>query len=131
MTRPFPLPGGELEYAVLSTLWELNRASVREIYSRVGEPNGLVYTTVAKVLDRLFAKKLVLREREGQAFVYRAGVARAVVEKARAKKTLASLFGEAPRPAMAALVDAVEAIDPDLLDELASAIKKRRNSRGP
>ena len=130
MTRSFPLPGGELEYAVLSALWEFNRASAREIYSRVGEPNGLVYTTVAKVLDRLFAKKLVLRERKGKAFVYRPGVAREVVERARAERTLASLFGAAPRPAMAALVDAVESIDPELLDELASAIRRRRNSRG-
>lgn len=131
MKRSPPVPGGNLEYAVLVTLWELKRATARDIYSRVGEPNGLVYTTVAKVLDRLLAKKLVARERKGMAFVYRPGAARELVERARARRTLAGLFGTEPRPAMAALVEAVESIDPDLLDELESAVKRRRRSRGP
>lgn len=130
MTRPLLLPGGGLEYAVLSALWELEQASAREIYAKVGEPDGLVYTTVAKVLDRLFAKKLVLRERQGKAFIYKPGVSRAIVERERVRKTLTGFFGGEVRPAMAALVDVVESIDPELLDELASAVKRRRNGRG-
>jgi hypothetical protein len=47
------LPGGDLEYAVLAKLWEIGTASAREIHGHVGEPNGLVYSTTAKVLDRL------------------------------------------------------------------------------
>lgn len=131
MKRPPPIPGGDLEYAVLVALWDLKRATARDIYSRVGEPNGLVYTTVAKVLERLLAKKLVARERKGMAFIYRPGVAREAVERARARRILAGLFGAEPRPAMAALVEAVESLDPDLLDELESAVKRRRRSRGP
>ncbi len=126
-----PVPGGELEYSVLAAVWDLKRASAREIYDRVGAPHGLVYTTVAKVLDRLFVKKLVARERKGMAFIYRPGTAREVVERARAEKTLLGFFGGEPRPAMAALVEAVESLDPDLLDELESAVRRRRRSRGP
>ena len=131
MRRSPPVPGGNLEYAVLVALWDLKQGSAREIYSRVGEPNGLVYTTVAKVLDRLLAKKLVVRERKGMAFTYRPRVSREIVERARARRSLAGLFGAEPRPAMAALVEAVESLDPDLLDELESAVKRRRRSRGP
>ena len=131
MKRLPPVPGGDLEYAVLVALWDLKRASARDLYSRVGEPNGLVYTTVAKVLDRLLVKKLVTRERKGMAFIYRPGAAREVVERARAQKTLLGFFGAEPRPAMAALVEAVESLDPDLLDELESAVRRRRRSRGP
>ena len=115
---------------MLAALWDLRSASAREIYSRIGEPNGLVYTTIAKVLDRLFAKKLVARERAGKAFLYRPSVPRQVVERGRVRRTLTSLFGAEPRPAMAALVEAVESIDPDLLDELENAVKQRRRSRG-
>ena len=132
MKDQFRLPGGDLEYAVLAKLWELGSASGRDIYTQVGEPQGLVYTTTAKVLDRLHAKRLVGRERKGIAFVYRPRVARALVDSARARELLTKLFGAAPHSAAATLVDAVESLDPKLLDELAEAIAARRRSKhGP
>lgn len=126
---PSALPGGELEIAVLRALWDLGHASTRELHERVGAPAGLVYTTVAKVLDRLHAKRLVARRKQGKAFVYRPRAKRADVERARAETTLNSIFGSEPRPAIATLVEAVEAIDPELLEELARAVARRRKDR--
>lgn len=126
MKMQFRLPGGDLEYAVLAKVWELGSASAREIHEQVGEPAKLVYTTTAKVLDRLHAKRLITRERKGRAFMYRPHVARSLVEGARARVFLTRLVGPAPRSAAAALVDAAESVDPKLLDELAEAIAARR-----
>jgi len=132
MRMQFRLPGGDLEYAVLAKLWELDRASARDIHTQVGEPQGLVYTTIAKVLDRLHAKRLVSRERKGMAFIYRPRIARALVDNARARDLLTRLFGPAPHSAAATLVDAVDSLDPKLLDELAEAIAARlRSKHGP
>lgn len=127
--RSIALPGGELEDAVLGALWNLGSASARDIHDRVGGPAGLVYTTTTKVLDRLHAKGLISRQRTGKAFVYKPRVNREVVERARASKTLTRLLGTEPRPAIATLVDAVESIDPELLDELARVVAARRRSR--
>jgi predicted transcriptional regulator len=123
------LPGGELEYAVLRALHERGSASVREVYDAIGEPNGLVYTTVAKVMDRLLAKRLVARKRAGRAFVYVARISSADLERGRASRMLDGLLGPEPYPAIASLVDAVEARDPHLLDELARLVNARRRSR--
>jgi predicted transcriptional regulator len=132
MKGQFRLPGGDLEYEVLAKLWELGSGSARDIYTQVGEPQGLVYTTTAKVLDRLHAKRLVGRERKGIAFVYRPRVARVLVDNARARQLLTKLLGPAPHSAAATLVDAVESLDPKLLDELAEVIAARRRSKhGP
>src|SRR5215510_7639256 len=113
---PLRLPGGELEYAVLYSVCELGAASVREVHLRVGEGAGLAYTTIAKVLDRLHAKGLVVRERKGMAFVYRPRIARRVIEFTRARASLSKLLGPAPRPAVATRVEAMESLDPGLLD---------------
>ena len=129
MKRHIAIPGGDLEHAVLLTLWELGTATTREIHARVGEPDGLVYTTTAKVLDRLHIKGLVSRRRSGKAFVYEPTMDRKVVEGARAKSLLRAMLGGQPRPAMATLVEAVESIDPDLVDELARVVAARRKSR--
>ncbi|MBF6568803.1 MAG: BlaI/MecI/CopY family transcriptional regulator [Candidatus Binataceae bacterium] len=126
--RRLRLPGGDLEYAVLTRLWELGLASAREIHTHVGEPAGLAYTTTAKVLDRLHVKGLVIRERKGRAFIFRPKVARGIFDQARARTLLSRLLGSRPLTAVATLVEAVESIDPTLLDELERAVAARRRS---
>jgi predicted transcriptional regulator len=125
----FRLPADDLEYAVLATLWDLGSATVREVHGRHGEPGGLVYTTTAKVIDRLRGKGLIQRERHGKAFVYRAKVAREAVDRARAQDTVSRLLGPRPHAAVAALVNAVDAVDPQLLAELERAVAAHRRAK--
>jgi predicted transcriptional regulator len=122
-------PGGELEHAVLLALWEMSTASAREIHARVGEPKGLVYTTIATVLDRLHAKGLVARVRSGRAYRYHPSVGREVVERNRLRHILGRVLGTQPRQAIASLIEVMADVDPHLLDELARAINARRRSR--
>jgi predicted transcriptional regulator len=129
---PPALPGGKLEYAVLVALWEGGALSAPEIHDRVGVPLDLVYTTTTKVLERLHGKDLVERTPSGKTFRYVAVVERPATERARAAKLLDAILGDAPRAALAMLVDAMTSIDPDLLDELARVLEARRKSRrGP
>jgi BlaI family penicillinase repressor len=123
------LPGGKLEYAVLVALWEGGPLSAPEIHNRVGVPLDLVYTTTTKVLERLHAKGLVERQPSGKTFQYAAVAERPATERARAAKLLHAILGSTPRPAIAALVDAMTSLDPELLDELARVVEARRRSR--
>jgi predicted transcriptional regulator len=123
------MPGGELEQAVLAALWDLTGASAPDLHARVGEPRGLVYTTTAKVLDRLHAKRLVHRVRRGKSFFYTPAIPREVIEPARIGGGLRQLLGPEPKPAMATLVDVLEQVDPRLLDELARLVTARRRLR--
>lgn len=124
-----PVPGGNLEYAVLVALWNAGELTARQLHERVGERLGLVYTTTTKVLERLHLKGLVERSRQEKVFLYRACAARPAVDRARMSKTLGGLFADEPRPALASLVEAIESMDPALLDELALAVDARRRSR--
>jgi len=128
MTR-FRLPADDLEYAVLAELWQLGTASVRELHDRLGARQGLVYTTTAKVVDRLRDKGLIQRQRRGNAFVYRPRVVSEEVERARARNAVTRLLGTTPRAAVAALVAAVDDADPTLLEELERAVHARRRSK--
>jgi BlaI family penicillinase repressor len=129
MPRDRPLPGGKLEYAVLVAVWEGGTGTVRELHERVGVPLGLVYTTTARVLDRLHAKKLVARIKEGKTLRYRAAVPRPEIERARLTRTLSGVLAEGTRPALATLVEVMEEIRPGLLDELMTTIDAIRRSR--
>jgi predicted transcriptional regulator len=127
--KQFRLPSDDLEYDILAKLWELGVGSVRELHEQLGQRDGLVYTTTAKVVDRLREKGLIERQPRGRAFIYRPRVAREDVESARARKAVSRLFGAAPHAAVAALVDAVDAVDPKLLDELERIVIARRRSK--
>ena len=81
---------------MLLAILDLGRASAREIHARAGEPRGLVYTTTAKVLDRLLAKRLVGRQPHGRTFLYEPAIERAVLERDRVREALSGLFGDAP-----------------------------------
>lgn len=123
------LPGGDLERALLAALWARQEASARELHDDVGGPRGIVYTTVAKVLDRMVEKRVVRRRRAGRAYRYRAAAKREDTQRAMARGLLEQLAGGGPRPAIAALVGALEDISPELLEELASVIDERRGGR--
>jgi predicted transcriptional regulator len=123
------LPGGTLEYGVLVALWNGGTLSAREVHERTGGPLGLVYTTTTKVLERLHGKGLVERRRRDGIFVYKAKADRDEIDRARFSRTLTDLFAESPRPAVAALVEAMESIDPALVDELQDAVEARRKAR--
>jgi predicted transcriptional regulator len=125
----FRLPADDLEYAVLAELWRVGTSSVRDLHQKVGEPQGLVYTTIAKVVDRLRDKGLIQRRRQGQSFLYSPKIAREEVERARAHNAVTRLLGSTPRAAVAALVEAVDAVEPGLLDELERAVAARRRAR--
>lgn len=122
------LPGGELERALLAALWARKQATARELHDDVGQPRGIVYTTVAKVLDRLVEKGIIRRRRSGRAFTFRA-VAPEETQRAIARGLIRELAGGGPRPAVAALVGALEDISPEILQELESELRSRRRRR--
>ena len=121
-------PGGELEFTLLATLWSKadRTASARELYDRVGAPRGIVYTTVAKVLDRLFEKGMVTRRRDGRAYIYTPTARRVDTERAMVRALIERILGDDPQPAVAALIGAVEDVSPDLLDQLRAELETRK-----
>jgi predicted transcriptional regulator len=127
--RNTPLPGGELETRVLNALLELGQGTARDLHARVGVALDLAYTTIATVLDRLHHKGLVRRHRDGRAFVYAAAVEKSALDRARARDLVDRFLGDETRPALAALVDAVESIDGELLDELARQVAAKRRPK--
>ena len=123
------LPGGDLELALLSALWSRKSATARELHEEVGAARQIIYTTVAKVLDRLVEKRMVRRRLTGRAFTYFAVAQRAATQRAIARDLIAQLTTGDPQPAVAALLGAMEDVSPALLEELALELKARKDKR--
>lgn len=62
---------GELEAVVMDRLWERGRpALVREVVDDLREHRAVAYTTVMTVMDNLYRKGWLRRERDGRAWRY-------------------------------------------------------------
>lgn len=62
---------GPLEASVMQCLWATEEPqSVRAIQERLAVEREIAYTTVMTVMDNLFRKDMLKRERQGRAYLY-------------------------------------------------------------
>ena len=139
ITQRFRLRGNKrLSDAVMDSLGELERRSLREIWRRGESSVGDVcaafgeeyaYTTLMTTLDRLYKKGLLTRRKHGRAFLYTSMYSIEEMERGIAQDVIAKLLdttlGRA-EPMLACIVDSVSSRDRDLLDELERLIKEKK-----
>lgn len=95
----------DAELLLLQALWENPDATVQTVHEWVEATGKQVgYTTTLKQLQRLFAKGLVARRKEGKQHLYRAVPDRAATEAALVERMTRNAFaGSAVRLALKAL----------------------------
>lgn len=112
------LPPGELERRVLDLLWAspepLTPGAAHELLASSHE---VAYTTVMTILARLHDKGIVLRERVGRAYAYRAASSKEETAAAR----MADLLAATTDPAVA-LTRFVDGLDPEQRSQLKDAL---------
>jgi predicted transcriptional regulator len=116
---------GELEAAIMDRVWVADRpVLVREIWADLRPEREPAYNTVLTVMEILYRKGWLKRERDGRAFRYRATVSR--------EDYTAGLMGEALEASpdrVAALRSFVEHIDPAEARQLRRMLDKALRER--
>jgi predicted transcriptional regulator len=120
---------GPLERELLDAVWRLGQASVRDVLAAV--EHAVAYTTAMTVLDRLYKKGVLDRERVGRAYVYSAAASSEQLQSSLMMGLLQRLLGHGPQaasPVLSHLVDTVGARDRQLLDELDRLVREKRRA---
>ena len=82
---------GRRELEIMSIVWELGEATVRQVWQRLGTG---AYTTVLTMMRSLEEQKRVLEHRvEGKSYVYRAVISQEVFAQASAADLCDRVFG--------------------------------------
>jgi BlaI family transcriptional regulator, penicillinase repressor len=131
--KPIKLTRFELD--VMSALWDLGTASVREIQEQLPSQKRPAYTTVQTIVYRLEEKGAVRRLKKiGNAHVFEPVITRKAAHH-RLINELLDLFGGSARPLMAHLVeigkltmDDIKELEGDLADP--SENKNEKKTRG-
>lgn len=119
---------GDLESAVMETLWINSQQTVNEVEERLRNKREIAHTTVLTTLDRMYRKGYLTREKEAKAFVYSPRYTREEFERMLAQEVLGALIGHFTEPALSTFVDLI-GDDPGALDQLEAKIREKRRQR--
>lgn len=119
---------GELESAVMETLWAKSNQTVNEVEERLRAKRDIAHTTVLTTLDRMYRKGYLIREKQAKAFVYSPRYTQAEFEQAMAQEVLGALIGHFTEPALSTFVDLI-GDNPGALDQLEAKIREKRRQR--
>ncbi len=121
------LPVSEAEREVLKALWELERATVREIREFVDKQGRKwAHTTINTLLGRLEEKGLVQRDTSGFAHVFSAALSREAMVRNRLRCLADNFCDGASAPLVLALVEG-ESFTKSELDEFRRLLDQLEN----
>jgi predicted transcriptional regulator len=104
----------ELEAEVMDAVWELERATVRDVMEAVNahSPKPRAYTTYMTIMSRLDTKGLLARERQGKTDIYWARLDREAYQEQRAQAEVQQLLDEYGDHALVNFARAMQTLDP-------------------
>ena len=92
------------ELAIMKVVWDLESATVRDVYERLRARRDVAYTTVLTMMKILEHKGYVTKARTDRAFVYRAVRPRQQVLGGMVREFIDRVFDGASRPMLLHLV---------------------------
>ena len=120
---------GDLEADIMEIIWQMGKATVRQVHEQLKKDRNPAYTTVMTVMSRLTDKEVLRKEKSGSAFIYYPVLSKQEFTKSTVKKVLNGLLTEFFSPTMNQFVDFLETEDPGKIEELSKLIEKMKKDK--
>lgn len=117
----------ESELEILSLLWEMKEASVRQIHERLAETKDTGYTTTLKTMQIMHAKGMVTRDEENRSHIYRPKTNQKETQNSLLKNLMSTAFGGSSK---ALVMQALGQDNPskDEIDEIRAFLDQLENN---
>ena len=102
---------GDLEASIMEVVWSREpgaRVTVREVYEALLEQRKIAYTSVMTVMGNLTKKGVLVVEKEGTAYLYRAPLTQAAYTAQAVGAIVSELVADFADPALAHFSKALE-----------------------
>lgn len=122
---------GDLELAVMEHIWTNEWVTVRDVLNALNRKRSLAYTTVMTVMSRLADKGLLLIEKQGKAYTYKAALTREEFESRVAAQIIQALIADFGGDiALSQFVKELSGVDPGKLARLAEMARLAQEEQG-
>jgi predicted transcriptional regulator len=129
MARPKHDQPTPAELELLKVLWEEHPLSVREVMEQLADGRERAYTSVMSLLNVMTEKKLLKREAQGRAFVYRPAVSQKKTLGRMVHDLLGRAYAGSTESLVAHLLDQSKPSAAEL-EEIRSVIDRYEQERG-
>lgn len=120
MTAP---AASKLENDVLSVLWKCSPCSVRQVQKQLTRP--LAYTTVATLLERLYKKSLVSRQKTNSYLQYSPKITRANYSTNLIQSFFRQILNNFGDTAITSFADSIDKLPPNKRRQLLKLLEKK------
>lgn len=104
---------GPLETEVMTLLWGMDRASVRQVVDVLQERRPIAYTTVMTIMNNLVGKGLLKRTRRGKAYLYVPRLTRAAFFERKSAEAVSAVVARFGDLAVVRFVQTVAQLSPE------------------
>lgn len=123
-------PLGQLETAVMEVVWESPGAvQVADVHQGLPAETRGAYNTVKTTMERLAKKGILVRAREGKAYLYSPAVTREALERRIVTNALDRLVEQFPEAVASFFVQPAPAVSQEKLALLLEAVERRTEPR--
>src|SRR5579859_604251 len=117
---------GELEAEVMEVVWEHGACTARIVHEQLQQASrSLAYSTIKTVLERLSEKRLLLRQKVENAYVYRPAFTKTEFTARAMQRIVDSLLDSFPEPVVDHFLDRFDHATPEqrsLLEHLVARV---------
>lgn len=124
MRKPNPVLT-EQELEIMKIVWDLETATVREVYEVLRERRNIAYTTVMTTMNILERKKHLRKRLQNRAYLYRPSRPKQQVIKTMIGEFVDRVFNGSAQPLLVHLVEDRKISDEEL-EEIVRLVKERR-----
>lgn len=117
------------EVRIMEVVWDLGRASVRQVAQRLGEHEAVAYNTVQTMMGILERKGALSRHKEGRAFFYEPLVSRSKARSQAVQHVLGRFFGSSPHALFQNLLDQ-EQVDAGQIEKMRRLLDEADDCQG-
>ncbi|WP_163877176.1 BlaI/MecI/CopY family transcriptional regulator [Paenibacillus favisporus] len=121
---------GPLEAKVMDVIWSrLEAVTIKEVNAKISEDKPMSFNTIMTVMNRLVDKGILQKKLQGKSYVYSPVLTKEQFLEEQSKELSYDLVKEFGSRAVAHMIDAMEQVDPDLLDQLEKQIEQWKKDR--
>ncbi|SDO01501.1 Predicted transcriptional regulator [Paenibacillus sp. yr247] len=121
---------GPLEAKIMEILWTTPlEMTIKDVQQKLDKAKVINFNTVMTVMNRLVDKGILQKKLVVRSFMYKPVVTRDEFMETQSKELTFDLIEEFGSLAVTHMVDALDKVDPELLDKLEQQIKQLKKDR--
>jgi predicted transcriptional regulator len=109
---------GPLESEVMELMWEVERATVRQVVAILQERRSIAYTTVMTIMNNLVTKAVLKRVPQGKAYLYQVALSREAFLRRASEESVSDVLARFGDLAIARFLEAAAKLPPEDLERL-------------